>query len=126
LLLINNTLNVCFVTGTNIDKLKQLIVNIANNYKNPYSINVNNKVEFIINDMIILSDIGIIVLGRLYSGIINLNDKLYLCNDTLIPITIKSIQIYQKSRKSVYPGENCALLIDCDQKINKYSKIISI
>src|SRR5205823_5380079 len=87
----------------------------------------NNPKEFMINDICIIQDIGIIVSGIVLGGTINLGDKLMIgpIDNVFYPTTIKSVHRKQIDCKYIQTMEtgSLELLFDSHTDINLIKKI---
>jgi GTPase len=98
------------VMDNGLDDLKQYIINLTHN-DTKYD---TNNIEFLINEVYNIKDLGIVVNGLLIKGIISPNNKLYLNkNDTLV--TIKSIHKHQLPHSCLKPNELASLMIEIDE-----------
>jgi GTPase len=112
------------VMDNGLDDLKQYIINLTHN-DTKYD---TNNIEFLINEVYNIKDLGIVVNGLLIKGIISPNNKLYLNkNDTLV--TIKLYLLDKQSWLYSNPEFNKKLVntfnIKLSKKIKQNNVIIS-
>jgi len=106
------------ITGEGLDEVKNLIKNIK--IEKPIPI-INKKIaEFIINDIIIIPDIGIVLTGIMNQGRIKINNKLSIgpCDNTFYTVEIISIHKKQIPCKYLYHGETGTIIVKSNSKIN--------
>ena len=79
----------------------------------------NHSVEFLINDIIIVPDIGAVLTGVLKQGKIKIGNKLLIgpCDNTFYTVTVTSIHKKQIPSKYIYCGELGTIVIQ-SHKIN--------
>lgn len=120
--------NISNVTGNNIDLIKFQLKNL-NKYPNVKTFKDENGVEFMINDLFFVPDVGNVVSGILDEGVIHIGDKLLIgpLNQTFYNVKIVSIHKKQVPSKTLFQGEIGSLVIKIDHKltINKHLMIIS-
>lgn len=120
-------ISISSLSNKNIDLVKLLLKNI--NVKH-YPINDNrHTTEFMINDIIFISDVGVVVTGILNDGRIKVGNRLLIgpINKTFYNTEIVSIHKKQIPSKYIYQGEMGSIVIKLDNKIdiNKHLLIIS-
>jgi small GTP-binding protein len=123
----NLTLPISNINGKNHNILHKILRNI---HKKTNHIIETNGVEFMINQVFYISDIGIVVMGILFSGSITNGDKLLIgpYNNSFCNVTIESIHKKQIPSKSLNIGETGCLFIKFNENnliVNKHMMIIT-
>lgn len=115
------------VNGKNHNLLHKILRNLN---KRTRSFNKEKGIEFMINQVFYISDIGIVVMGILFSGSIMTGDKLLIgpYNNSFCNVTIESIHKKQIPSKNLNIGETGCLFIKFNENniiINKHMMIIT-
>lgn len=108
------------ITGEGISEIKSLIKQIKIN-KSILLTHFNKKIsEFIINDIVIVPDIGTVLIGYVEQGRIKVGDKLSIgpCNNTFYTIEIISIHKKQIPCKYLHQNETGTIIIKSNNKLN--------
>ena len=121
-------LSISNVTGEGIDSVKKLLKQIK--IREPTISNKIKTTEFVINDTIIVPDIGTVLTGILNQGRIKINDELLIgpYNNTFYTALVLSIHKKQIPSKHLYCGEMGTLIIELQtNKINidKHMMLVS-
>jgi GTPase len=122
----DNTISLSNITGEGIEDIKNLLKNIKVQ-KHPLNINTKTT-EFMINDIIIVPDIGTVITGVLNQGKIKIGDILSVGphNNTFYNVEIISIHKKQIPSKYLYCGEIGSLVIHSHYcEITKHMMIIT-
>jgi len=114
----NNLHNI--LSSINIQDCNNKIDN-KNDDKIDNKIDLKKNVEFMINHVFYISDIGIVVMGILYKGIIEIGDSLFIGphNGNMFPVEIISIHKKQIPHNYISTSETASIVI----KINNHEKI---
>ena len=120
------------VTGKNISHINTLFqkINFTATHLNQPLIRIRKEsVEFMLNDIIYVKDIGTVISGKLYSGEIKIGDSLLIgpINRTFYPVSVTSIHKNHIPSKILLQNDSGSLIIQFDYKIkiNKYLMMIS-
>lgn len=121
------TITISNVTGDGFDKLHSVLNSLTP--PNLLKKSFENDVEYVINDLLFVEEIGYIVSGILNNGQIIKNDNFLIgpIDNSFVPVKIVSIHKKQIPSESLYTGETGSMLIKIDKnhKITKHMMIIS-
>lgn len=123
----DDTIMISNVTGEGIEDVKKLLKNIK---KKDDQLSVSETVEFVINDTIIVPDIGTVLTGILIQGEIKIGDTLQIgpYNNTFYSASIMSIHKKQIPSKCLYCGEIGTVVIHTQSNkinISKYMMLVT-
>lgn len=120
-LMLSNPFLISNVTEEGYSKLIQFICKISSikNYSCGYD-NSTKSIDFLINDVYNIKEIGYIVSGQLLKGEIQIDDKLLIgpINNNFHEIVIKSIRKKQIETKILFAGESGSLELKLDSNIS--------
>ena len=120
--------NISNVSGYNIDLIKFLFKNL-NKSPDDRKMTPEKGIEFMINDLFFVPDVGNVVSGILNEGVIHIGENLLIgpINQTFYNVKIISIHKKQIPSKTLFQGEIGSLVIKIDNKLslNKHLMIIS-
>jgi GTPase len=125
----------CNITGRGIDTLKHYIINDIKikqyddlSEKNESIDQQNDDVEFMINEVYDIKDVGTVVGGILLKGKIVSGSNLYL-NRAGIPVRVRSIHRHQKPQKDLLCDTSASMMLEMDAKdihnVDKHSWLYS-
>lgn len=123
-----NCITVSSVTGENVDLIYKLLNNVQNTVIVPKT--TKSGVEFMINDVCYISDVGIVVSGVTVVGPINLYDKLLIgpYKNSFYDVNIQSIHKKQIPSNILNSGDTGSMILsydDCNLKINKHMLVLT-
>lgn len=119
------------VTSENINNLHSFIKNIPSSDNFDGRLN-DDGIEFMINDIIKIPEVGLAAIGIMQNGKIHINEKLLIgpFNNSFVDVTVESIHKKQMSYLEISAKDHGSLVVKVNKKkienkINKHMMIIS-